>query len=138
MFSVWIKLNKSIFKRNNKFNNTVTARTWVLSTKRTRPWPSTGLVSEQKNTGSLYLLKWLMLFFRMSRCCIVITEKNITIVLAFDSFSKKCCITIFLIYSKEGRLFLSHVGIQNVRSDDCCNDTKHYQVPSEKQGRCKM
>ena len=91
MFSVWIKLNKSIFKRNNKFNNTVTARTWVLSTKRTRPWPSTGLVSEQKNTGSLYLLKWLMLFFRMSRCCIVITEKNITIVLAFDSFSKKCC-----------------------------------------------
>ena len=45
---------------------------------------------------------------------------------------------IFLKYSKEGRLSSSHVGIRNVPSDVCYDDTKHYQVLSEKQGRCKV
>ena len=40
----------------------------------------------------------------------------------------------FLKYSKEGRLSSSNVGNQNILSDD----TKHYQVQSEKQGRCKV
>ena len=34
----------------------------------------------------------------------------------------------------EGKLSSSHVGIQNILSDD----TEHYQVQSEKQGRCKV
>ena len=34
---------------------------------------------------------------------------------------------IFLKYSKEDRLFSSHVGIRNISSDDCYDDTKHYQ-----------
>ena len=38
---------------------------------------------------------------------------------------------IFLKYSKEGRLFSSHLGIRNIPSDICCDDTKHYQVQSE-------
>ena len=45
---------------------------------------------------------------------------------------------IFLKYSKEGRPFSSHVGIRNVSSDVCFGDTKHYQVTSEKQLRCKV
>ena len=41
-------------------------------------------------------------------------------------------------YSKEGRSSSSHVGIRNVPPDACYDDTKHYQVPSEKQGRRKV
>ena len=38
---------------------------------------------------------------------------------------------IFLKYSKEGRLSSSHVGIRNIPSDVCYDDTKHYQVQPE-------
>ena len=38
---------------------------------------------------------------------------------------------IFLKYSKEGRLSSSHLGIRNIPSDVCYDDTKHYQVQSE-------
>ena len=38
---------------------------------------------------------------------------------------------IFLKFSKEGRLSLSHVGIGNTPSDIPCDDAKHYQVQSE-------
>ena len=38
---------------------------------------------------------------------------------------------IFLRYSKEGRLSSSQVGIQNILSDVCYDDAKHYQVQSE-------
>ena len=34
-------------------------------------------------------------------------------------------------YSKEGRLSSSQVGIRNIASDVCYDDTKHYQVQSE-------
>ena len=42
---------------------------------------------------------------------------------------------VFLKYSKEVRPSSSHVGIKNVKSDVCYDDTKHYQVPSKKRGR---
>ena len=45
---------------------------------------------------------------------------------------------IFLKYSKEGRSSPRHVGIRNVPSNVRYDDTKHYIVQSEKQGRCKM
>ena len=35
---------------------------------------------------------------------------------------------VFLKYSKEGKLSLSHVGIWNIQSDACYDDTKHYQL----------
>ena len=38
---------------------------------------------------------------------------------------------IFVKYSKEVRLFLSHLRILNIPSDVCYDDTKHYQVQSE-------
>ena len=38
---------------------------------------------------------------------------------------------IFLKYSKEGRLSSSHLGIRNMPSDVCRDDTKHYLVQSE-------
>ena len=39
--------------------------------------------------------------------------------------------TIFLTYSKEGRLSSSHIGIQNIPSDVCYDDTKNYYIQSE-------
>ena len=48
--------------------------------------------------------------------------------LAFRSHFVK---VIFLKYSKEGRLCPSHLGIRNISSDFCYDDTKHYQVPSK-------
>ena len=38
---------------------------------------------------------------------------------------------ILLKYSKKGILSSSHVGIRNIPSDVCYDDTKHYQVRSE-------
>ena len=38
---------------------------------------------------------------------------------------------IFRKYPKEGRLSSSHLGIRNIPSDVCCDDTKHYQVQYE-------
>ena len=37
----------------------------------------------------------------------------------------------FLKYSREGRLSSSPLGIRNIPSDVCYDDTKHYQVQSE-------
>ena len=45
---------------------------------------------------------------------------------------------IFLKYSKEDRSSSSHAGIWNVLADIYYDGAKHYQVPSEKQGRCKV
>ena len=38
----------------------------------------------------------------------------------------------FLKYSKEGRLSSSHVGIRSIPSEICYDDTKHYQLQSER------
>ena len=34
--------------------------------------------------------------------------------------------SIFLEYSKEGKLSSSHIGIRNIPADVCYDDTKHY------------
>ena len=44
---------------------------------------------------------------------------------------------IFLKYSKEDRLSLSQVGNQNIPSDLCYDDTKHYQIQSDVVGCAK-
>ena len=51
--------------------------------------------------------------------------------LPFLVFRRHIVNAIFLKYSKEGRLFSSHVGIRNIPSDVCYDVTKHYQVQSE-------
>ena len=47
------------------------------------------------------------------------------------AFRRHVVSVIFLKYSKEGRSFSSHLGIRNIPSDVCYDDTKHYQVQSE-------
>ena len=47
------------------------------------------------------------------------------------TFRRHIVNAIFLKYSKEGRLSSSHLGIRNIPSDVCYDDTKHYQVQSE-------
>ena len=47
------------------------------------------------------------------------------------AFRKRVVNVSFLKYSKEGRFSSSHLGIRNILSDVCYDDTKHYQVQSE-------
>ena len=49
--------------------------------------------------------------------------------LSLLAFRRDVVNAIFLKYSKEGRPSSSRVGIQNVPSDVCYDDIKHYQVP---------
>ena len=71
-----------------------------------------------------------VLFFRIYGCCITLTKMK----------SMNLCLSqpaIFLKYSKEGRSTSSHEGIQNAPSD-VCYEVVYYQVPSKKQGMCKV
>ena len=47
------------------------------------------------------------------------------------AFQRNVANAISLKYSKEDRLSSSHVGIQNIPSDVCYDDAKHYQVQPE-------
>ena len=46
-------------------------------------------------------------------------------------FRRQIVNVIFMKYSKEGRLFSSHLEIRNIPSNICYDDKKHYQVQSE-------
>ena len=46
--------------------------------------------------------------------------------LPFLAFGRIVVNAIFQEYSKEGKLFPSHIGIRNIQSDICYDDTKHY------------
>ena len=46
------------------------------------------------------------------------------------AFQRHVVNAIFLKYSKEGRLSSSHLGIRNIPSDVCYDDTKHCQEQS--------
>ena len=48
------------------------------------------------------------------------------------AFRRDTVNAIFSKYSKKGRLSTSHIGIRNIPSDVCYEDTKHYQVQSVK------
>ena len=54
------------------------------------------------------------------------------------AFRRDVINAIFLKSSEEGRSSARHVGIRNLPSDVCYDNTKYCQVPSEKQGRCKV
>ena len=45
--------------------------------------------------------------------------------IAFLAFQRHVANAIFLKYSKESTLSLSHAGMRNIRSDVCYDDTKH-------------
>ena len=46
------------------------------------------------------------------------------------AFRRHIVNVIFLKYSKGDRFYSSHLGIRNIPSDVCYDDTKHYQVQS--------
>ena len=64
--------------------------------------------------------------------CIVLTKDEGYESPPLLAFRRDVVSTIFLKYSKEGRLSSSHIGIRNIPSDVCYNDTKHDQVQSVK------
>ena len=132
MFGVGTKLEESIIKSNNQINSTVATRTWVLSTEWTRTRPSARLVCEWKHSGCPRLLEWWMLFFRACVCVLYCINKDKDDEdLPLLAFRRDVVNAKFLKYSKESKLSSSHVGIQNIPSHVCYNDTKHYQVKSE-------
>ena len=88
-----------------------------LSTEWTRSWPSTGLVSGRKNGGGSDLFQWWMLLF--------INKGEADDSLLLLSFRRHVVNTICLTYSKERRISFSHVGIRNIPSAVCYDDTKH-------------
>ena len=51
--------------------------------------------------------------------------------LFFLAFRRDIVNAFFLKYSKEDRLSSSNVGIRNISSDVCYDDTKHYKVQPE-------
>ena len=51
--------------------------------------------------------------------------------LTLPAFRKDVDNTIFLKYPKKGRLSSGQVGIRNISSDVCYDNTKHYQVQSK-------
>ena len=48
--------------------------------------------------------------------------------LSLLDFRRDVVSVIFLKHLAKGRLSSSHVGIRNIPSDACYDDTKHYQV----------
>ena len=58
--------------------------------------------------------------------------------LSLLAFRRDVVKVTFRKYSKEGRSSSGHLEIRNVPSDFCYDDTKYYQVPFEKQGRCMV
>ena len=88
---------------------------------------------------------WWWSVFLDGRCCsleLVSVSSNIRNEddesLSLLTFRRDVANAIFLKYSKESRSSLIYVGIRIVPSDVLYDDTKHYQVPFEKQLRCKV
>ena len=48
-----------------------------------------------------------------------------------SAFRRYAVTVFFMKYSKEGKSFSSQVGIWNIPSDVCYDDTKHYRVQYE-------
>ena len=70
-----------------------------------------------------------MLFFRVRGYCNKLGKGDESLPLL--AFRRHVVDAIFLEYSKEGNLSLSHEGIRNILSDICYDDTKHFSVESE-------
>ena len=105
------KLKKSIFKNNNQIKYTVTTRTWFCQKNEPERGQLQGLYPDEKMVGPRFF-EWQMLFFRVQGYCIILTKMKATSLCLFQFF-EDIVNTIFLKYSQEGRLSLSHVGIQN-------------------------
>ena len=92
--------------------------------------PDCGQVQDWCPNKIIVVVHIFLLFFKKSGCCVVLTEMKAIIVSDSSNFSKRCCQCMFSEKFK-GRQ-TDHVGIRNVPSDACYDDT------AEKQGRCKL
>ena len=78
--------------------------------------------------------------FDVSILDVVLQNAQVLYHISKDEVNEFFCLSqlaIFLKYSMEDRSASNHEGIQNVPSD-VCYEVAHYQVPSKKQGMCKV
>ena len=121
--------NKYILNNNNQISFTVTTGTWDLSTERTRTWSS---IVIRMRTSWWFLFVWiadvaiqsLSLLYRINKDR---GDESLSLLV----FQRHVVNVVFLKYSKLGGLSSSHIGIRNIPSDVCNDNTKHYQVQSE-------
>ena len=123
MFGFGTKLQKmNIFKNINQISSTVTTRTCFVN--RMNQNVAKCWYPNEKTVVVPVCLN--------GKCCfsgyvgIVLTKSP-----PIAPYRRHVVNAIFLKYSKGGRLSSSHLGIQNIPSDVCYEDTKHYQVQSE-------
>ena len=108
----------------------LTTRKWVFSTEWIRTWPSIGI---RMKKWWWFPFVWIIdvaiqgtwVLHRINK-----DEKGDESLPPL-TFRRHVVNVIFLKYSKEGRLSLSHLGIRNIASDVYYDNTKHYQVQSE-------
>ena len=125
----WNKVEKNIFKSNNQISFTVVTTTWVLSPEWTRTWPSTII---RKKKWWWFPFVWMVdVAIHVVWVLYCINKDKDDESLPLPPFLRHADNVIFLKCSKKGRLSSSHLGIWNIPSDVCYDDTKHYQVQSE-------
>ena len=126
LLDVGTKLKNNIFKNNNQISSTVTTRMWVLSTEWTRTWLSIGIRMKQWWWFPFVWMLDVVIQGAWVLYCINKDKGNESLPLL--AFRRPVVNVIFLKYSMEGRFSSSHLGIWNIPSDVCYDDTKHHQV----------
>ena len=119
-------MKESIFKNNNQINSTATSKPWVCQ----QNGPESGQAQDWCPNEKIVVISVSL----NGLCC----SSEVLECLSLLTFLRDIVNAIFLKYSKEGRSSSSLLGNRNVSTDSCYDDTKHYQVPFEKQGRCKV
>ena len=131
LFGVETKFKESTFKNNNQ-----TTRTWFCR--------QNGQVAQYRigiQIKKMVVVPVCLNYRCCSSECLVLyrinkDESNESLPLL--AFRRDVINAIFLKSSEEGRSSARHVGIRNLPSDVCYDNTKYCQVLSEKQGRCKV
>ena len=136
LIDVGMKLKESVLKNNNQINCTVTIRTRIYQ----RMDRNAAKYRIGINCGVPRLLDVVLQNVWMLYC---INKDKGDESLPLLAFERDVVSAISLKNLKGARSLSSHVGIRNVLSNVCDDDnTKHFQVPSEvpseKQGRCKV
>ena len=112
------KFKESICKYNNKIYSTVGTRTRVLSTDWTRMWPSTALVS-----------KWWWAPFAW---IVHVVPQNVWMLHFIDKYEDDQSLSSPSFLKRRFQSNFSEIFKRTIL------DTKHYQLQSEMQGRCKV
>ena len=104
-------------------------QSWVLSTEWTRTWPGIGI---RMKKWWWFPYVWMVdAVIQRAWVLYLINKDKDDDSFPLIAFWRHVVYVIFLKYSKEDRLSSSHIGIRNIPSDVCYDDTEHYQVQSE-------